>query len=62
MPSLRDQFEHFYMPDEQGVATAIKSGLVAPDANVVLNLYRFQSEARDQLFGALEKLGNFRFA
>lgn len=57
MPSLRDQFEHFYLPDEQAVATAMKTGLVTPDANVLLALYRFQSEARDELFGALEKLG-----
>ena len=31
---------------------------MTPDTNVLLNLYRFQSEARDQLFGALEKLGD----
>lgn len=58
MASMRDQFQHFYAPDEDDIATAIKTGLVAPDTNVVLHLYRFQAEARDELFGALEKLDN----
>jgi hypothetical protein len=58
MPSLRDQFAHFYAPDEHAVATAMKTGLVVPDANVLLNLYRFQATARDELFGALGKVTN----
>ena len=58
MPSLRDQFRHLYMPDEQAVATAMQTGLITPDTNVLLNLYRFQNVARDQLFGALETLGD----
>jgi hypothetical protein len=53
---MRDQFEHFYAPDEQAVSTALKTGLVVPDANVLLSLYRFQREARDQLFGALKRV------
>jgi rRNA-processing protein FCF1 len=53
MPSLRDQFAHFYAPDGQAVARAMKVGLVVPDANVLLNLYRFQATARDELLGAL---------
>lgn len=53
---MRDQFSQFYVPNEDTIATAMKTGLVVPDANVLLNLYRFQSGARDQLFGALEKL------
>jgi hypothetical protein len=58
MPGMRDQFAHFYVPDEDVISTAMKTGLVAPDANVLLNLYRFQSTARDELLGALEKLGD----
>jgi hypothetical protein len=57
MPSLRDQFAHFYMPGEDAIATAMTTGLVVPDANVLLNAYRFQRTARDELFGALEKVG-----
>jgi hypothetical protein len=58
MASLRDQFQHFYAPDEDAVATALRTGLVAPDTNVLLSLYRFQSEAREELFGALERIGD----
>lgn len=58
MPSLRDQFPHFYMPDEDVVKAAMQTGLIAPDANVLLNLYRFQSGARDELLGTLEKAGD----
>jgi hypothetical protein len=53
---MRDQFAHFYAPDDAAIATAMKTGLVVPDANVVLHLYRFQSEARDELFGVFEGL------
>jgi hypothetical protein len=56
MASLRDQFEHFYALDEGAETTAIQAGLVTPDTNVLLKLYRFQARARDELFGALEKL------
>ena len=31
MASLRDQFEHFYGPDEDAEKTAIQTGLVTPD-------------------------------
>jgi hypothetical protein len=57
MASLRNQFESFYAPREDDIAAAIKTGLVTPDANVLLNLYRFQAGAPDELLGALEKLG-----
>jgi len=37
MSSLRDQFAHFYMPDET-IEAAMTTGLAVPDANVLLNL------------------------
>lgn len=58
MAGLRDQFEHFYTPDERAVATALRAGLVTPDTNVLLSLYRFQSEAREDLFGAFQRIGD----
>lgn len=58
MPSLRDQFHHFYAPSEDDIATAMKTGLIVPDTNVLLNLYRYQAAARDQLYGVLEKPGD----
>ena len=56
--SLREDFQHFYAPDEGAVADALRTGLVALDTNVLLSLYRFQSNARDDLFRALESLEN----
>jgi PIN like domain len=58
MAHLRDRFEHFYAPGEDDIATAMQTGLATPDTNVLLALYRFQAGARDELFGALEKLGD----
>ena len=56
--SLREGFEHFYPPDDDAVAAALRTGLVSADTNVLLNLYRFQAGAREQLFGALEFIGD----
>jgi hypothetical protein len=56
--SFRDEFQHFYAPGEDDIAAAMRTGLVVPDTNVLLSLYRFQVDARDELFGALEKLGD----
>jgi PIN like domain len=58
MASLRDQFQEYYAPDDDAIKTVIQSGLVTPDTNVLLRLYRFQTTAREQLFGILEKLGD----
>ena len=58
MASLRDQFSYFYTPDEDAVETAMQTGMVTPDANVLLSLYRFQPVGRDELFGALKKTGD----
>lgn len=58
MPGMRDQFESFYSPDEQAVATAMKTGLVVPDTNVLLAAYRFQATARDELLSLFDKVGD----
>jgi hypothetical protein len=55
--NLRDQFAPYYAPDRAAVAAALRTGLVTPDTNVMLAAYRFERQARDELFGALEKLG-----
>jgi hypothetical protein len=58
MAGLRDQYEHFYLQDEDAQRAAMTTGIVTPDTNVLLDLYRFQAGARDKLFGALETLGD----
>jgi hypothetical protein len=55
---MRDQFSHFYAYDEDAIATAMRTGLVVPDTNVLLSMYRLQARARDELFGALEKVSD----
>ena len=37
MSSLRDQFAHFYMPDDT-IEAAMTAGLAVPDAYFLLNL------------------------
>lgn len=58
MANLRDQFAHLYPPSEGDVAEALRTGLVVPDTNVLLSLYRFQSRARDELFRTFETIGD----
>jgi PIN like domain len=58
MASLRDQFQHFYQPGDDEVVKAIKTGIVTPDTNVLLALYRLQPDMRDQWFGALAALND----
>jgi hypothetical protein len=58
MASLRDQFQQYYAPDEDAITNAIQTGLVTPDTNVLLSLYRLQREARDELFSLLQKVGD----
>jgi hypothetical protein len=58
MASLREDFGYFYAPDDDAVAAALRTGLVSADTNVLLSLYRFQPRAREDLFGALEIIGD----
>lgn len=58
MADLRDQFEYFYAPGDKATATALRTGLVTADTNVLLSLYRFQRQGREELFGALELIGD----
>jgi hypothetical protein len=55
---MREQFAHYYAPNEDATAAAMKTGLIVPDTNVLLGLYKVQVTARRQLFGALGKLGH----
>lgn len=57
MANLRDQFAPYYTPGQEAVATAVRTGLVTPDTNVLLAAYRFERQAREELFSAFDKLG-----
>lgn len=58
MANLRDLFAAYYSPGEDAVATALRTGLVTPDTNVLLAAYRFERQARDELLSAFEQLGD----
>jgi len=58
MASLRDQFEPCYTPSADAIDAALRAGLVTPDTNVLLSLYRLQPLARDELFRVLAQLGD----
>ncbi|MFI7294485.1 PIN-like domain-containing protein [Streptomyces sp. NPDC050121] len=50
---LFDDFGAFRTPTTEDFTTVLTRGLVAPDANVLLNLYRYTEKARGDLLEAL---------
>ncbi|WP_329172529.1 PIN domain-containing protein [Streptomyces decoyicus] len=54
---LFDDFGAFRTPTAADFTTVLMDGLVAPDANVLLNLYRYTEQARADLLDALGALG-----
>ncbi|MFE2045858.1 PIN-like domain-containing protein [Streptomyces sp. NPDC059477] len=55
---LFDDFGAFRTPTADDFTTVLTRGLVAPDANVLLNLYRYTEQARGDLLRALGGLEN----
>lgn len=55
---LFDDFGAFRTPTTADYTSVLAGGLVAPDANVLLNLYRYTEQARTDLLGALGALGD----
>ncbi|MFI2758860.1 PIN-like domain-containing protein [Streptomyces echinatus] len=53
---LFDDFGAFRTPTTEDLTTVLTGGLVAPDANVLLNLYRYTEQARADLLRALGAL------
>ncbi|MFL5963286.1 MAG: PIN-like domain-containing protein [Gaiellaceae bacterium] len=56
-PGLYDGFEGYRTPAPEDYARALTQGVVVLDANVLLNLYRYTAEARDDLLAVLARLG-----
>ncbi len=57
-PGLFDGFEGYRTPILDDYRRVLTEGLVVPDANVLLNLYRYNPQTRGDLFAVLEKLGD----
>ncbi len=53
---FREQFSHFTVPSRDIEQAAFVSGLIVLDANVLLNVYRFAPESRDELIAVIERL------
>lgn len=57
-PDLYRGFEAYRTVQDDDYKQVLLSGIVIPDTNVLLNLYRYIPEARADLMAVLEKLGN----
>jgi hypothetical protein len=55
---LFDGFEGYVTPTPEDYGRVLTQGVVVPDANVLLNLYRYTAEARDDLLAVLDRLGD----
>lgn len=53
---LRDQFPGYYQPTKDNIESIWRDATFIVDTNVLLNLYKFPQQARDDLFTVLEKL------
>lgn len=58
MASIYDGFEGFRTSSDEELRVALTSSLVVLDANVLLNLYRYNESTREDLFEVLIKLGD----
>jgi hypothetical protein len=55
---IYDDFPGYRLPSELELEAALRSALVVVDANVLLNLYRYNESTRDDLLGVLRRLGD----
>ncbi|NYH42612.1 hypothetical protein HNR22_002339 [Micromonospora jinlongensis] len=49
-------FAHFLAPTDETVRTALTTGMIVLDTNVLLSAYRFAPKAREELLSTLERL------
>src|SRR4051794_11275794 len=52
---MRSTFSAFYPLPPADRTEVWRTGLIVPDANVLLNFYRYSDDTRDELFNALER-------
>jgi len=55
---LYDDFEAYRTPTDDDYYKLFTSGLIIPDTNVFLNLYRYNEQTRNDLLTVLERLGD----
>jgi len=55
---VKKTFSHYYPPSDAEFKELWQSAVIVVDANVVLNLYRYPEQARDDLLDSLAKFSN----
>jgi hypothetical protein len=55
---VREQFVAYYPPDPERRREFVTAGLVALDTNVLLDLYRMNTDAREDVLGLLRQVGD----
>ena len=55
---IYDDFPGYRLPPDHELNEALQVALVVIDANVLLNLYRYNESTRDDLLGVLQKVGD----
>jgi len=55
---VREQFAAYYPPDPERRREFVTAGLVALDTNVLLDLYRMNTDAREDVLGLLRQVGD----
>jgi hypothetical protein len=53
---IYDDFPGYRLPPDEELNEALRAALVVIDANVLLNLYRYNESTRDDLLGVLQKV------
>lgn len=56
--NLTDDFGHYYKPAPDDERRAFDDGLIVLDTNVLLNVLRYSSHARDELLSVIESVGS----
>ncbi|THV58164.1 hypothetical protein EZV76_12860 [Flagellimonas alvinocaridis] len=51
---MKDEFPGYFRPTEKKVEEIWRKALFTFDANVLLNLYRYSDETRDEVFKVLQ--------
>jgi PIN like domain len=54
---MRERFPGFYRPSDEQIDAFLNEGLICPDANILLTLYRVSEATRENVFSVFESLG-----
>lgn len=55
---MKDLFPGYYRPADDDLANLVSKALIVPDANVLLNLYRYPRKTSNDLIAVLTKVSN----